>query len=278
MYRLSLIPSAEQPVELDTGADHPPQATLEPDVSVQANRTRRVLVTLGEVLGRPRPLSLLPFPTSSYLEVPAPYAGDRKGRLRSSYLGGCLVAVTIFLCGHGAWSGEFFQLPQNCTMTFIVDVVKVLYTTDMYKVCGGTYTGQPARTIGARGSSTRSCPNMTWTADEPHKIVECNKRLKANPNAGNAAILFPNHLPNFLSGNPPSISLRKFFEDYWPTARAMVGQQEAHFVWNCCGYVNLKPSALGASLGVNAAMTAGEVHHIDFSGQDPVLTGKITSI
>ena len=39
-----------------------------------------------------------------------------------------------------------------------------------------------------------------------------------------------------------------------------------------------KASALGASLGVNAAMTAGEVHHIDFSGQDPVLTGKVTKI
>jgi hypothetical protein len=189
------------------------------------------------------------------------------------------MAVTIYMCGHGAWDPKdgFIQLPPKVTMTFIVDVAKVLYTNDMFEVCGGTYTGQPARTIGEDGTATRTCPNMTWTSDDPAKITECDKRLKNNPASGQAMVLFPNHITKYLD-KTRSIKLSSFFADYWPSAGAMLGGQPVNLIWACCGYVQLKSSAQGAALGVNAAQTAGQYDHVDYTGQNPILTGKVTKM
>jgi len=184
--------------------------------------------------------------------------------------------ATIYMCGHGAWAPAdgFIQLPPGITMTFIVDVAKVLYTDDMYKVCEGSYAGQPARVIGEAGSATRTCPNMTWTSDAPEKITECDKRIKNNPGGG--VVLFPNHITKYLD-NTKSIKLADFFKSYWPTAQTMVGSN-ANLVWACCGYVQLKSSAEGAALGVNAAQTAGKYDHVDYTGSNPILTGKVTKM
>ncbi len=187
------------------------------------------------------------------------------------------MALTIYMCGHGAWNGGFVQLPADTTMTMFTDVNKVLFTTDMYKLCGGTYTGEPARVIGEAGTTVRTCPDMVWTADKSVKIVECDKRLASNPSAGNAVVLFPNHLKNHLD-NRKSITLKKFFSAYWPTAWSMLGRQPVNFMWCCCAYVKLKGSKAGAELGVNAAQTAGGHSHIDWTSGDPILTGKFTKI
>jgi hypothetical protein len=188
------------------------------------------------------------------------------------------MARTVFLCGHGAWNPKdgFFALPPNCSITFIVDVAKVLYTADMYKVCEGTYSGDSARVVGEPGASSRTCPNMTWTADEPQKITKCDQLLKKNPAGTDALLLFPNHIPNFLDANR-SITLKKFFDDYWrPAAHVALGNDGlANFIWACCGYVELKPSAAGAALGVNAAQTHDRFDHINYAGK-LALTGKST--
>ena len=187
------------------------------------------------------------------------------------------MALTVYMCGHGAWNGGFVQLPGDATMTMFTDVNKVLFTSDMYKLCGGTYTGDPARVIGEAGTVSRSCPDMIWTRDAPNKIVECDRRLAANPNKGNAVVLFPNHLTNYLD-KTGSITLTKFFTDYWPTAWAMLGRQQVNFMWCCCAYTKLKGSKAGAELGVNAAQTAGQHEHIDWTGKNPIFTGKVTKI
>lgn len=189
------------------------------------------------------------------------------------------MARKVFLCGHGKWNpGDgFFALPPGCSMTMMVDVAKVLYTSDMYKVCEGTYSGEEARVIGGPGSATRTCPNMTWTADDPNKIRICDDALKKNAAAAGALLLFPNHIPNFLDGTR-SITLKRFFEEYWePAAHIAVGADgRADFIWACCGYVDLKPSATGAELGVNAAMTGNRFDHVNYAGGGITFTGKST--
>jgi hypothetical protein len=148
----------------------------------------------------------------------------------------------------------------------------------MYKVCEGTYPGDEARTIGGPGAASRTCPNLTWTADEPNKIKICDEALKRNPNAKDALLFFPNHIPNFLD-NTKSITLKKFFEDYWgPAAHIALGADgRAEFIWACCAYVDLHPSATGAGLGVNAAMTSDRFDHVSYAGGGIKFIGKSTA-
>jgi hypothetical protein len=171
----------------------------------------------------------------------------------------------------------FFELPPNVRFTMFVDVAKVLYTNDMYKICEGTYTGEEARTIGGEGEMSRTCPNLTWTRDEAKKIPICDDALKRNPNGVGALLFFPNHLPNFLD-NTGSITLKRFFTDYWnPAAHIALGaERDAHFYWACCAYLDFKNSARGAISGVNAAMTHDRHDHINYRG-GARLIGKSTA-
>lgn len=189
------------------------------------------------------------------------------------------MALTIFLCGHGSWNpkDDFIQLPPGCSLTFIVHHAKLLPTDDMYRVCGGTYTGEPDRTVGAPGSVVRTCPNMTWTRDEPGKITICDQRLKANAAAQPAIVMFPNHMPGQLD-NSGSLTLKKFFDDYWaPIGQQMLTQYgQVEFIWNCCSHVALKPSAMGAELGVNAGQFDNRFEHLSLVGGGITPIGKVT--
>ncbi|MBY0373585.1 MAG: hypothetical protein K2Q23_06295 [Bryobacteraceae bacterium] len=183
--------------------------------------------------------------------------------------------LTIFMCGHGAWKPKdgFIQLPAYTSMSLVVEIAKVLYTTDMYDVCGGTFPRDYARLI-----ENGTCPNMTWTADDPAKVKICDDRLAQNQKAKPAQVLFPNHLPNLLDGSK-SLTLEKFFNDYWEKVSHNLNMQfgSTHFVWNCCSYADLKPSAMGAELGVNAAHGAQQYDHISYV-TGIKLTGKISSL
>jgi hypothetical protein len=185
----------------------------------------------------------------------------------------------VFMCGHGMWDPKngFFSLPPNTSFTMMVDVSKVLYTDDMYKICAGTYSGEDARVIGGPGAASRTCPNLTWTADDPKKIKICDDRLSQNPNGKDALLFFPNHIPNFLDSTR-SITLKKFFAEYWePAAHIAVGaDRQAEFIWACCAYTKLKASDLGAELGVNAAMTGNRYDHLKYTGGNITLAGKST--
>lgn len=161
------------------------------------------------------------------------------------------MAITVFLCGHGGWNPDdgYFELPKGCSLEFIVHHAKLLPTQDMYKVCGGTYTGTSDRTVG----EFKSAPNMSWSADAPGKIGICNANLATNAGVGPAAVLFPNHFAGQLDGND-TITLKKWFKDNEDMIRNTVKANggSAHFVWNCCSALNLKATANGANFGVNA--------------------------
>jgi hypothetical protein len=189
-----------------------------------------------------------------------------------------MMALTIFMCGHGDWKPKdgFIQLPAWVTMSFVVDFSKVLYTTDMYKVCEGTFGREFARTIGELGTHN-PCPNMTWTADDEAKIGKCDQALKLNKAAQPAQVLFPNHFKSLLTNN--TITLKKFFEDFWEPVGFNLSMQfgSTHFIWNCCSYTSLKPSAKGAEIGINAAHGATKYDHVDYTHGVKFL-GKTSSL
>lgn len=173
------------------------------------------------------------------------------------------MALTVYLCGHGSWSPSngYFTLPAGCTLTFMIDFAKCLYTKDMFAICEGTYTGEPYRTI----AGYHSCPNMTWTVDEAEKKRICENALAHNPKhasgTGNPArLIFP----------ASTKTLKQFFDAsdvYIRSDIKLLGRVD--FVWNCCTALELAPTKLGGRSGVNAAVGASQYDYIDFRGSSP---------
>jgi hypothetical protein len=158
-------------------------------------------------------------------------------------------------------------------MTFIVHHAKLLPTGDMYRVCGGTYPNEPDRTIGA----FQSCPDMTWTADEPQKIVQCNNQLNTNIGVGPAVNYFPNHFPALLDGNQ-SVRLSRFFSHFENDFRAFVQQyRTVRMIWNCCSHMGLRPSVRGGEIGINSGQQINGYVHLNLTN-GIVPSGKTTSL
>lgn len=169
---------------------------------------------------------------------------------------------TIYLCGHGAWNPNdgYFNLPKGCTMTFIVHHAKCLYTTDMYKVCEGTWTGDPLPPI----QEFKSCPNMLWQVDKPEKKVICETMLGRNQkhdiSSNPAIVLFPSKTK----------TLKSFFEQSYSYIRMDNKMYDRlDFVWNCCTFLGLKSTKLGGACGVNAAEAFDQYDYVDFTGNSP---------
>lgn len=176
------------------------------------------------------------------------------------------MAKTVYLCGHGAWKPNdgFFNLPKGCTMSFIVHHSKCLYTTDMFRVCAGTWPNPPVDTI----PEFKSCPNMTWSVDEAWKKRKCEDDLGLNPNhgSGNPAVsIFPGRTK----------TLKEFFED---SARFIRSDVALHgridFIWNCCTALGLRATEQGGKIGINAAEAHNQFDLIDFTGANPKFIGS----
>jgi hypothetical protein len=185
------------------------------------------------------------------------------------------MAITVFLCGHGSWKPDdgYFEMPQGCEMEFVVHHMKLLPTADMYRVCAGTYPAASDRTIG----EFKGCTNMSWTADDPSKIQTCVDNARNNGAVKPAAVLFPNHFAAQLDGNQ-TVTLKDWFVTNAGMIRNTVQNHGGiHFVWNCCSHIDLKPSLMGAQIGVNAGQFDSHYEHLDLrNGIAPI--GKITPL
>ena len=177
------------------------------------------------------------------------------------------MALTVYLCGHGSWqpSDGYFTLPAGCTLTFMIDFAKCLYTNDMYAICEGTYVGAPYRTV----EGYKSCPNMTWTVDEASKKRICENALARNPKhasgSGNPArLLFPSSTK----------TLKRFFEVSDSYIRSDIKLHgSVDFIWNCCTAVELRATKMGGLSGVNAAVGSGQFDYVDFTTGTPRFLG-----
>jgi len=176
------------------------------------------------------------------------------------------MAKTIYLCGHGGWKPDngFFNLPKGCTISFIVHHAKCLYTTDMFRVCRGTWPNPPFDTI----KEYKACPNMTWSVDEAWKKKKCEDELALNGKHGSgspANIIFPSKTK----------TLKEFFENNLPYLRSDITLHgRLDFIWNCCTALELTPTELGGKIGVNAAEAFNKYDHIDFTGDDYRMVGS----
>ncbi len=169
---------------------------------------------------------------------------------------------TIYLCGHGSWKPNdgYFNMPAGCTLTFIVHHSKCLYTTDMYKVCEGSWNGEPLTPI----EEYKSCPNMTWTVDDPKKKIICEDRLGKNPNhdiaTNPALVIFPSKTK----------TLKEFFRVSYPYIRMDNRRYDKiNFIWNCCTALELRPTKFGGKIGINAAEAFDKYDYVDFTGNSP---------
>ncbi|MGD0362422.1 MAG: hypothetical protein ABSC93_16220 [Bryobacteraceae bacterium] len=169
--------------------------------------------------------------------------------------------LAVFMVGHGAWYPKdgFFQLPPNCSFSMVVDIGKVLKSRDQIKVCAGKFERDYSRTIGGEGGSTRTCPNMSWLGDNETQLTVCRAGVEYNTKDQPAIMLHPKE-------SDGSVKLSTFFKHAW--ARMAMDYHarfgEVHFVWNCCSYVGLNPSHMGARLGVNAAHTGELYDHVSY--------------
>jgi hypothetical protein len=173
------------------------------------------------------------------------------------------MALTVFMCGHGSWkpSDGYVMMPKGVSMTFIVHHAKLLYTTDMYEVCSGTYGKPSDRTVG----EFQSCANMSWTRDEDSKVVECESRAQNNMGAAPACVVFPNHYGS-LQDNTGTIKLGDWLRASDSEFRTVCKQHGSiRLIWNCCAHMDLKSTSFGGEIGMNAAQGQDKYTHIDMT-------------
>jgi hypothetical protein len=138
--------------------------------------------------------------------------------------------ATVFLAGHGSWATAdgYTMVPRGCSIEFYTENAKNMFTTDMFDIVKGTYSGSSASKVSQFGS----CPNYRLFPDIVNKT-----KLQQDLQAG--ARLY---MTDDAAGKPLSDIFGQFPEG-------------TDFVWACCRFNTLRDAG-GKSVGVNAGQGA----------------------
>jgi len=139
------------------------------------------------------------------------------------------VATKCFLAGHGSWSTKdgYTAVPKGCTLTFYTKNAKNMFTSDMFAVIEGSFTGEPDQVVGSYGS----VPNLRLFPDLANEGA-CKAKCPAD------AIVYMHQ----YSGG---YTLADIF-------RIIKPGDAYDFVWACCRFNDLTDVG-GKDMGVNAA-------------------------
>jgi hypothetical protein len=139
---------------------------------------------------------------------------------------------TVFLAGHGSWNVKdngFCVVPKGVTVTFYTESMKNMFTTDMFAIIGGTFTGE-VKQFYEPGSQV---PNYTLYPDTQNE-AQCRQIIKAR-NDKNFGLL--------MTVNGQVSDLKRLMSIMGPGTS---------IVWCACRYTELKDVG-GKSVGVNGA-------------------------
>ena len=147
----------------------------------------------------------------------------------------------VYLAGHGSWdikTNGFATVPNGVSVTFYTESMKNLFTSDMFAIISGTYTGE-VKQVFEPGSQV---PNYTLHPDTTNE-ARCRHLLKTRVDKARTD-----------AGVAPKLGLMMPIAGQTSTLGKLLSimQPGTNVVWCACRYTELKDVG-GKSVGVNGA-------------------------